>query len=150
MCLLRNAIRGCGEGTTSFLRFEYGLQSDSIAKRKCYLTYSCNLSSNHSFGRLWRCCTYTILKLGHGVMVEAGADPICCATPDTPASDALTACIEVALEVREAVEGGRQRSVLKTTAPQMLSNFDSTTIWQPASLTAAPAVGHTIAPEDAA
>ena len=83
-------------------------------------------------------------------MVEAGAEPVCCATPDTPTSDALMAWVEVALEVTEAVEEGRQRSVLKTTAPQVLSDFDSTTIWQPASLTAAPAVGHTVAPEVAA
>lgn len=83
-------------------------------------------------------------------MVEAGADPVCCATPDTPDSDALTTCVEVALEVIEAVEEGRQNLVLKTTAPQVLSNFDSTTIWQPASVTAAPAVGHTVAPEVAA
>ena len=62
----------------------------------------------------------------------------------------LTACVEVASKVREAVEEGRQRSVLKTTAPQVLSNFDSTTTWQPASLIAAPAVGHTVAPEVAA
>ena len=83
-------------------------------------------------------------------MVEGDADRVCCATPDTPASDALTTCVEVALEVIEAVEEARQRFVLTTNAPQVLSNLDSTTIWQPASLTAAPAVGHTVAPEVAA
>ncbi len=66
------------------------------------------------------------------------------------ACDALDICVGIELELVEAVEEGRQKSVLKTTVLQVLSVFDSTTIWHLASLTAAPALGHTTAPEVAA
>ena len=40
---------------------------------------------------------------------------------------AVVEVVEVA-EAAEAVEDGRQKAVLKTTVPQVLSVFDSTTI----------------------
>ena len=52
----------------------------------------------------------------------------CAVVAATGACDALDICVGVELELVEAVEEGRQRRVLKTTVPQVLSVFDSTTI----------------------
>ena len=51
-----------------------------------------------------------------------------CTAVDCDVCEALDTCAGVEPELIDAVEDGRQKSVLKITGPQVLSVFDSTTI----------------------